>query len=42
MIANIKNKILNIWQSRRYRQIWQDHKVCVIVIAVLALALIVK
>jgi hypothetical protein len=42
MIKELKNKALNMWQSRRYRQVWQDHKVCVIAIAVLVVALIIK
>jgi len=40
MISIIKN----IWQSKRskYREIWKNHKVCTIIIAVLAVAYIIK
>ena len=42
MIKELKNKALNMWQRRKYRQAWEDHKVCVIAIAVLVVALIIK
>ena len=37
----IKNKVLSIWQNRRYRQIWNDHKICITVIAVVVVAAII-
>ena len=42
MISKIKNKVLSMWQNRRYRQIWQDHKICTVIIAVLVVAYIIK
>jgi len=35
MINEIKNKVLSAWQNRRYRQLWQDHKICIIAVAVI-------
>ena len=41
MINKIKNKVLSIWQNRRYRQLWQDHKLCIsAIIFVIAAAII--
>mgnify|MGYP001276450653 FL=1 len=41
MIGKIKNKVLNVWQNRRYRQLWQDHKLCIsAIILVIAAAII--
>mgnify|MGYP003666183228 FL=1 len=41
MINEIKNKVLSIWQNRRYRQIWNDHKICITAIAVVVVAAII-
>ncbi len=41
MISKIKNKVLSIWQNRRYRQIWQDHRVCIIAVVVVIVAAII-
>ena len=41
MISEIKNKVLNVWQNRRYRQIWQDHKLCISAIVVIIAAAII-
>jgi hypothetical protein len=41
MINKIKNKVLSIWQNRRYRQIWSDHKICITAIAVVIVAAII-
>ena len=34
MINEIENKVLSAWQNRRYRQLWQDHKICIVAVAV--------
>lgn len=38
------DKIKNMWQSKRskYREIWKNHKVATIIIAVLIVAYIIK
>jgi len=41
MISKIKNKVLNMWQNRRYRQIWKDHKLCISAIVVIIVAAII-
>ena len=41
MISKIKNKVLSMWQNRRYRQIWQDHKLCISAIVVIIAAAII-
>jgi len=37
----ILDKVLGIWQNRRYRQIWNDHKICITAIAVVIVAAII-
>jgi hypothetical protein len=44
MGGNMIDKIKNVWQNKRskYREIWKNHKVCTIIIAVLIVAYIIK
>ena len=37
----ILDKVLGIWQNRRYRQICNDHKICITAIAVVIVAAII-